>query len=165
MRVVSRWVLHLWARLQRSRRCPDAQLQKIEAAVEAHESLHPGEIRVVVEAGLELDDLLCGLSSRARALELFASLGVWDTEANNGVLIYLLLADQRVEIVADRAAARGAEQAEWDACCRVMEPALARGDISGGVELGLQAVAALLHRRPSAGTDVGNEFSNAPIVL
>lgn len=165
MRTLSRLIRHLWARWRRSRLCPDAQLRRIEAAVSAHESVHPGEVRVVVEAGLDVDDVLGGLLSRARALQLFAELGVWDTEANNGVLIYVLLADHRVEIVADRAAARAAEQAEWDACCRVMEPALARGDVASGVELGLQAVSVLLHRRPTGGADAGNEFSDAPILL
>ncbi len=77
-------------------------LKAIEDAIGLSESTHSGEIRFAVEGALEPHDVWAGKTPRARALEVFARLGVWDTEANNGVLIYLLLADRDVEIVADR---------------------------------------------------------------
>jgi len=85
---------------------PASALARIEAAIAASESRHRGQIRYAVEGALDLRPLLAGQTGRERAIEVFAALHIWDTEENNGVLIYLLLADRDVEIVADRAIAR-----------------------------------------------------------
>jgi len=78
---------------------------------------HSGEIRVAIEGALEPGEVWHGKTPRERALEVFAALGVWDTEANNGVLIYVLLADRDVEIVADRGFNGRVPDSEWQAAC------------------------------------------------
>jgi uncharacterized membrane protein len=98
-----RWFRHVFATRGELRRAFSEQdLDAIERAVDESELSHSGEIRVAVEGALEPGEVWHGKTPRERALEIFAALGVWDTEANNGVLIYVLLADRDVEIVADR---------------------------------------------------------------
>ena len=118
----SRWFRHTFATDGAVRRAfPPAALGRIEAAVDASEQLHSGEIRVAIEGALEPSEIARGKTPRARALEVFAALGVWDTDANNGVLIYVLLADRDVEIVADRGFNGRVAAAEWRAVCENME--------------------------------------------
>src|SRR5687767_441551 len=100
---------------------PAHDLQAIEKAIAKSEKRHGGEIRFAVEAALDVPALLRGQSAHGRALEVFSELRVWDTEANNGVLIYLLLADRDVEIVADRGVNRRVGPQGWEAACREME--------------------------------------------
>ena len=118
MTTLARWLRHgstgSW---HRKRQFPTGTLTRIEAAIHACESLHPGEIRFAVEAALPLSAIWHGLSPRDRALEVFAQHRVWDTEHNNGVLIYVLLADRDVEIVADRGVGNArVPAAEWQSC-------------------------------------------------
>ena len=96
-------------------------LQAIERAIEESERTHSGEVRFAIEAALEPGEVWAGRTPRQRALEVFSALGVWDTEANNGILIYLLLADRDVEIVADRGFNGKVSAAEWSAVCGAME--------------------------------------------
>jgi uncharacterized membrane protein len=103
-----------------------ADLAVIGAAVSASEQTHRGEVRFVAEASLTVAALWRDRSPRQRAAEVFAAEGVWDTEENSGILIYVLLADRRVEILADRGIAARVPQAEWDAICRGMEQASGR---------------------------------------
>ncbi len=148
-------------------RCfPPATLDAIEHAIRQCESRHAGEIRFAVEAALPLAALWRGQTPRERAQEVFSQLRVWDTEHNNGVLIYLLLADHDVEIVADRGVGNARiAQSEWEHCCRVMEPRLAAGHYLDGAVAGVEAVAAVLQRHPPAHADVGNEQSDRPTLL
>lgn len=167
---ISRWarfIRHLIAgRWDTRRRFPPSVLTQIQAAVARCEARHPGEIRFIVEAGLSPADVLAGLSPRDRAIDLFAQYRVWDTEHRNGVLIYVLLADRDVEIVADRGVAGGrVPQSEWEACCRVMEQHFAAGRFAEGAVAGIEAAADLLARHPPDRADVGNELPDAPIVL
>jgi hypothetical protein len=104
-----------------------ADLAAIGQAITASETRHRGELRFVVEAGLPPAALWRDTSPRQRAAELFASERVWDTEENSGILIYVELADRRVEILADRGIAARVAQAEWDAICRAMEQAFGAG--------------------------------------
>ena len=141
-------------------------LRAIEQAVQACEARHGGEIRVAVEDSLPLPDVLRGLTPRQRAIEVFGALGVWNTVHNNGVLIYLLLADRDVEIVADRGAASGeATQAQWDFCCRVMEAQFREGRFHEGVLAGLEALSKVLAYHPPGPPDAGNELPDPPAVL
>lgn len=164
---VARFFSHLLAGRWTTRRSfPKPVLTDIESAVRRCESRHPGEIRFVVEGSLPWADLFDRVSPRQRAIDLFSQLRVWDTEHNNGVLIYVLLADRDVEIVADRAVAGGhVPQTEWEACCRVMETHFAAGDFSAGAIAGIEAVAEVLARHPPERADAGNEMPDAPIVL
>ena len=102
-----------------------AVMAAIELAVQDSESLHRGEIRFAVEGGLDFPALLAGIDARARALDVFAQLRVWDTEENTGVLIYVQWLDRQVEIVADRGIARRVPQAAWDGVCRTIRSVLA----------------------------------------
>ncbi|MFA5082271.1 MAG: TPM domain-containing protein [Hydrogenophilaceae bacterium] len=103
------------------RKLPEAALHRIQSAVASAEKGHSAEIRIAVEATLELPALLRGELARERAVEVFSRLRVWDTEENNGVLLYVLLADHDVEIVADRGVAKRVAQSEWEVICREME--------------------------------------------
>src|SRR4029078_8978323 len=99
------------------RRFPAEVLDSIAAAIAAAETRTSGEVRFVVETALDLPAVLAGVGARDRAVQTFSDLHMWDTEARNGVLIYVLLADRNVEIVADRGAARLIGQADWEGVC------------------------------------------------
>ena len=144
---------------------PGRVLQAIEAAIGESEKRHDAELRFAVEAGLPLADLLRGVSARARAIDVFAQLRVWDTEHNSGVLIYVLLADRAVEIVADRGihACCGAER--WSAVCQRMEAQFAQGRFEAGALEGIVAVSHLLVQHFPRGADHGNELPDRPVLL
>ena len=106
-----RWLRHLLTtRWSARRRFPVAALDALEAAIAAGERQHRGELRVLIEPALDLAQILAGITPRQRAVRAFAELGVWDTAENNGVLLYIGLADRAVEIVADRGYRDGAGQ-------------------------------------------------------
>lgn len=141
-------------------------LENIGHAIKDCEQHHPGEIRFVIEASLHVGAVVAGITPRQRAIEVFAQQRVWDTEHNNGVLIYLLLADRAVEIVADRYVARGrVPQPEWDAACLELQKHFREGHFEAGAVAGVKAVAAILARYPPGPRDVGNELPDAPLLL
>ena len=109
-----------------------AALARIEARVKASEERHGGEIRIYVEAGLPWSYLRRGATPRERAISMFSKLGVWDTEANNGVLIYLLLAEHAIEIVADRGLGRQVDPATWAGIADTMREHFRRGEAACG---------------------------------
>ena len=146
-------------------RFPQSTLNAIEQAVVESEALHNGEIRFAIEAALDFPPLLHGVTSRQRALDVFSLLRVWDTEHNSGVLIYLLLKDRKVEIVADRGIAAKVDQAEWEAVCRDMEKAFRARDFKAGALAGVQDISALLARHFPAGARNPNELPDRPFVL
>jgi uncharacterized membrane protein len=141
-------------------------LGRIEARVAASEKRHSGEIRVMVETGLPLSYLRRGARPRDRAVAMFGKLGVWDTERNNGVLVYLLLAERAIEIVADRGLNRHVAAPEWAAIAESMRSAFQGGDFEGGLTRAIDAVDALLVRHFAAqpGEVDVNELPDAPIV-
>ena len=145
---------------------PPAALARIEARVKESEARHGGEIRVAVEAGLPWSYLRRGATPRERAIAMFAKLGVWDTERDNGVLIYLLLAEHAIEIVADRGLNRHVDPAEWAAIAATMQDAFRRGEFEAGIGRAIDAVDALLVRHfGREGTDADhNELPDAPHV-
>ncbi len=143
---------------------PDA-LDRIAAEVVRAEAMHDGEIRVAIETTLTAGQLWQGLAPRARALQVFSALGVWDTAGNNGVLIYLLLADRSVEIIADRAIAALVPESDWLALCRDIEQRCRDGDIGAACCQAVRGVAVVIARHfPRAGGD-GDELPNQPILL
>ncbi len=125
-------------------------LARIEARVAASEKRHSGEIRVVVEAGLPFSYVRRGATPRQRAVALFGKLGVWDTERNNGVLIYLLLAEHAIEIVADRGLNRVVAADEWAEIAASMQNAFKSGEFEAGLLRAVDAVDALLVRHFAA---------------
>jgi uncharacterized membrane protein len=163
---------HPW---QVKRRFSAQSLQQIEAATTASEVKHTGEIRFVVEAGLHPYEIISKKSPRTRAIELFSLLNIWDTEQNNGVLIYLLLADRDVEIVADRGIDKQVGYDRWDAICHEMEMMFRRGEFEAGVLQGIDAVSAELekhfsiesiqNKRKKTIQRKRNELSDKPLIL
>jgi uncharacterized membrane protein len=144
---------------------PEAALDAIEQAIGEAERSHAGEIRFALEGALELGALLRGQSPRERALAAFSRLGVWDTEHNNGVLIYLLLADRDVEIVADRGVMARVGAAELEAICRVMESAFREGRFEEGVVRGVRALGELLARHFPRQAGERDELPDRPVIL
>lgn len=146
---------------------PKAALDSVTEAIADSERAHSGEIRFAVEASLPWSYLWKNLPARSRAMMVFSKLRVWDTEANNGVLIYVLLADRSVDIVADRGIAVRVAQQQWNAVCDTMRERFHGGDFAGGAIAGVQGVGALLaeHFPERGARDNPNELSNAPAVL
>lgn len=150
---------------QLKRAFPRQTLMAIEHAIKASETAHVGEIRFVVEGVLDGMPLFKGQTARDRAIDIFSQLRIWDTEHNNGLLIYLLLADRAVEIVADRGINRKVDAQEWESICRQMETAFQQGNYQGGVLTGIQAVTQqLIKHFPASGADQ-NELPDKPVVL
>ena len=150
---------------QVGRAFPRSSLNKIEQAIKASETAHVGEIRFAVEGALDGAPLFKGQSARDRAIDLFSQLRVWDTQHNTGVLIYLLLADRAVEIVADRGIDAKVDAQEWSKVCHQMEAAFRQSNFEGGVVSGVQAVTQhLVEHFPAQGRD-GNELPDTPVVL
>jgi uncharacterized membrane protein len=162
MRVLS----HLLAsRSTLSRRFPSHALSAIEDAIEASERQHRAEIRVAIEVGLDLGDLWRVRTARERALEVFAELGVWNTSERNGVLIYILLAERDVEIVADRGLDGHVGDGEWQRVCTVMEREFVQGRWRDGVLVGIEAATKILTREFPADGVSRNEQLDRPAIL
>jgi uncharacterized membrane protein len=157
---------HLWTTgaLAR-RRFPVATLSAIEARVAQGETLHAAEVRVVIEPAFDLAMLRAGLDPRERARQVFGEQRVWDTEGNNGVLLYVLLADRRVEIVADRAAARLVPDREWQRVCEALAAHYARGEYLHGTLHAVDAMHRLLAPWFPPGRTNPDELPNRPVVL
>lgn len=146
-----------------SRALPAASLAKIEEAIGKAEQRHGGELRFAVEAALDPISILRGETARERALEVFAELGVWDTEQNNGVLLYLLLADRDVEIVADRGFNGKVQPFEWEGVCRAMEAHLAAGEYAEAICEGIERISVLVARHFPARPGAPNELPDRPV--
>jgi len=144
---------------------PRAVLDAVEAAVAAGERTHRGQLRFVVEAELTTPQLWAGLSSRQRALEVFSGMRVWDTGENNGVLVYVQLADHKVEIIADRGIQRHVGDERWRAICREMEHHFKRDDFQQGSVVAVEKISAeLAFYFPVEGVQ-SNEQSDKPVMM
>jgi uncharacterized membrane protein len=137
----------------------------IEKTITESERLHDGELRFAVEAGLEWHELLRGVTPRDRAIDVFSRLRVWDTEHNSGVLIYLLLADRRVEIVADRGIHAHVGVSGWREICLQMEQRFRAGAFEQGVVEGIAAISLVLQQHFPAREANPNELPDTPVVL
>ena len=143
---------------------PKTVLRAIEEAITVSEHTHLGELRFVVEANMPVQGVWRDQSPRARAIELFSQLRVWDTEHNSGVLIYVQLIDRRVEIVADRGINARVGEAFWRSVCCRMEAAFREGQFESGALLALNDITAVLNEHfPSSG-DNPDELPNAPLI-
>ena len=163
---IKRIIKHLSvSRAAMSRTFPRASLKRIEETIAEVELTHAGQIRFAVESALDIKPLFAGQTARERAIEVFSHLRVWDTEHNNGVLIYLLLADRDVEIIADRGVHSMLGQAIWEDTCKEMEAAFRRGQFEEGVIAGIRSVGAHLARHyPHSGKKI-NELPDKPILI
>jgi uncharacterized membrane protein len=163
---LARALKHLFsARAVTRARFPASVEQAISAAIQQAEARTSGEIRFAIETALEIEDLWAGVEPRERALRVFAQLRVWDTELRNGVLIYVLMADRDVEIVADRGAAARISPIEWEAACRLMESHFREGRYREGALAGVEAVGGLLEREFPSRSDNRDELPNQPALL
>ena len=140
-------------------------LARIEQAIKAGEATHSGQIRFVVEGALDGAPLFRNQPARERALDVFSRLRIWDTAHNNGVLIYLLLADRDVEIVADRGIDAKVGAAGWEKVCGAMEKEFRAGLFEHGVIKGIQEVSRLMARHFPAEPGGSNELPDAPVML
>ncbi|HZH43137.1 MAG TPA: TPM domain-containing protein [Lysobacter sp.] len=150
-----------------ARMFPEASVQRIADAIAEGERRHRGEVCFAVEAALPPAAVWAGMDARARALEVFSQLRVWDTEANNGVLLYLLLADHRIEIVADRGFHDRVGADDWRAICAAIEQRLRAGRAEEAVLHGIAAITDCVARHfPRAeGEHDHNELPDRPHVL
>ena len=142
-------------------------VERLHARVQASELKHSGEVRVCVEAGLPLAYLRRNTTARERAVALFGELRVWDTEANNGVLIYLLFAEHKIEIVADRGLNRLVSAEQWQELLAGMAAAFKAGEFEAGLMQAIDIVDALLaqHFPLREGEVNPNELPDAPLVI
>lgn len=144
---------------------PPRVLAAIERTIKAGEATHSGQVRFVVEGALDGAPLFRGQSARERALDVFSQLRIWDTAHNNGVLIYLLLADRDVEIVADRGIDAKVGSAGWEKICKAMETDFRAGNFEGGVTGGIEAVSKQLAAHFPRHGGNKNELPDAPVVI
>lgn len=161
-----RLVRHLFTDHQSvARAFPPEAMKAIEKAIGEEERRHGGQLRVAVEASLPISDLVHGVGSRERAIGWFGRLRMWDTEHNAGVLIYLLLADRRVELIADRGIHSKVGTAAWEAICGEMQQEFARGQFERGAVIGVRAVSDLLAEHFPPTGEGRNELPDKPVVL
>jgi uncharacterized membrane protein YgcG len=161
-----RWLQHLttppWA-LRRS--FPPSTLTAIDAACAASERTHRAEIRCAVETVLSLDQLWRGVSSAERAVEVFAQLHMWDTAENNGVLLYVLLAERKIEIVADRGFSEYVAAAQWRGICTEMEAAFGTGQYEAGALAAMDRIGAIARQHFPLRDGDRNELPNTTVLL
>ena len=166
---IGRLIRHATATHWRTRMLfPTATLDAIEQAIKRAELTHAGEIRFAIETALTPKHILNDVAPRAHALEVFSHLRVWDTDSNNGVLVYVQLADRNVEIVADRGFQGRVSPAEWEAVCRLMEEHFRAGRFQVGAIAGVDAIGNLLARHFPHGTGKGahaNQLPDRPTML
>ncbi|MEO6234204.1 MAG: TPM domain-containing protein [Thermomonas sp.] len=163
---LTRLMRHLFTADARSR-FPAVDMDRIAAAIAEGERRHHGEVCFAVESTLPLGQILRGVQARARAESAFARLRVWDTAANNGVLLYLLLADHRIEIVADRGLRELVSDAQWRGVCQLLEERLRSGDHADAVIAAINEVGNLLaaHFPQVPSTADVDELPDHPVFL
>lgn len=161
-----RWLRHLFDFDGARRRFPSATLDAIQRAIKASEHRHLGEIVFAVENVLPLSDVWRRVGARERAHEAFGQLRVWNTERNTGVLVYVLLADHAIEIVADRGIAAKVAEGEWREVCVLIQRHFVAGDYERGALAGVEAVTAILARHfPADGRRNADELPDRPVLL
>lgn len=162
-----RFYKHLFTTRAAGRKAfPADALQAIQSVIAEGEKLHRAEIRFAVEAALPLQSVLESHTSRRRANELFARYRIWDTEENSGVLIYVNLADHKVEIITDRNVERALKADDWQAVCKTMTQGFAQGNYRDSTLAALHQLNGLLQEHfPANGSSASNELSNKPLVL
>jgi uncharacterized membrane protein len=162
----SRWFKHLFTSPWAWRRAfPQATLDAIEAAIRQSETRHSGEIRFAIETSLAPAWAWRGMSGRERAVEMFSHLRVWDTAENSGVLVYLLLAEHNIEIVADRGIAARVNQAQWEAVAQAMEAAFRQGEFARGALEGIRQIDALLTLHFPSTAHNPDELADRPVII
>jgi hypothetical protein len=159
-----RWLRHLCGETLAQRYFPPRVLDAIQQAIAAGERTHGGQVCFAVEGGLPIATLWRGATPRECAAQAFARLRVWDTQHNSGVLVYVLLAERAIEIVADRGVAAQVGADTWKSICIQMQERFAAGEFEAGAVAGVAAVSTLLARHfPASGG--GNELPDRPVLM
>ena len=142
-------------------------MARLQQAIAEGEATHRGEVRLIVESALPLRKIRRGMSTRQRALDLFGTFRVWDTEENNGVLLYINVADRKLEIIADRAAAQRIGDPHWQTVAGVAQQAFKQGEFERGVSEAVGSIHRALAKAfpPDANQERRNELSDAPVVI
>ncbi len=164
----SRMTRHFMASQRRTHKLFSGDtMERLQQAIAAGEATHRGELRLIVESALPLRKVRRGMGTRQRALDLFGTFRVWDTEENNGVLLYINVADRKIEIIADRAASQRIGDPHWQTVCSVAQEAFRAGDFERGATEAIEAIhRALTTAFPADALAVRrNELSDAPVVL
>jgi uncharacterized membrane protein len=166
MNRLKRLIHHLQTTSTTGRRLfPEPTLKAIEAAIAAGEKMHRAEIRVVVEPALQAGQVWREMTARERARELFSDYSIWDTEENCGILVYVNLADHKVEIISDRGVTKVLEKHEWQAICHTMTRGFSIGDFHGSTLAALEQMNGMLQERFAKDGRAGRELSNRPLIL
>ena len=162
---IARLFRHRWQDDAR-RAVPRDLVDRLAQRVAASEKRHSGEIRIYVEAGLPTSYVMRDATARERAVAMFGKLRVWDTEQNNGVLVYLLLAERAIELVADRGLTARVPDAEWQSIVATMRDAFRAGRFEEGLNQAVDAVTALLvqHFPLAEGATNSNELPDEPVL-
>ncbi|MGH8040680.1 MAG: TPM domain-containing protein [Rudaea sp.] len=163
---IARTLRHLFAEGSARRHFPPRVLDSIQQAIAAGERRHQDQVCFAVEGALPLRELWHGHTPRERARRAFAHLRVWDTQHHSGVLIYVLLADRAIEILADRGIAAKVDEAEWQSICAQMQQHFAAAEFERGAIEGVNAVSDILARHfPADASTRANELPDRPVVL
>lgn len=169
MSPVLRWMRHAWLDAGDAQRLLSPQgLQRLQTRIIHSEEHHQGELRICVEGGLPWSWLWRGLSARERAIDLFSQLRVWDTAHNNGVLIYLLLADRRIEIVADRGLHGHVPEGTWESLIDELQGHCCAGRFEDGLNHAIDRLDALMRTHwplPACRTLNPNELPDTIVLL
>jgi uncharacterized membrane protein len=166
MKIFSRLLKHGFTTASAGKRAfPPSTLKSIEAAIADGEKLHGAEVCLIVEHSLSCKAVLRHTTARQRAIELFSQHRIWDTEDNCGVLVYVNLADRKVEIVADRALAQHIPKEEWRAVCNTMTRGFAQGEFRDSSAAAMTQLNHLLESHFPATGNHSNQLPNKPIVL
>ena len=144
---------------------PETTLQAIQEVITAGEKLHRAEVQLIVEPSLPLSEIWEGTSSRERAIELFSTHRIWDTEENSGILIYIDLADHQVEIVADRGIDHITTSDEWRSICQTMTSGFAQGNYHDSAIAALKLLNDILHDHLPDLEGQPDQLPNRPIIL
>jgi uncharacterized membrane protein len=165
LQTLKRLARHSWYGSSDAKRAvPRALQRKIQSLIQTSEAQHNGQIRVCVEAALPLSYIWRGLAARARAVMLFGKLRVWDTERNNGVLIYVLLAERKIEIIADRGLTQHVDHKTWHAVISEMRVAFKAKQFDEGLSFAISQVSQhLITHFPDASVHP-NELPDAPVI-
>ena len=163
---IARIIKHAVSSHMARRMFPPTALDAIQKAIAAGEARHQGQICFAIEGALPFGDVMRNRSARQRAHEVFAHLRVWDTQHNSGVLIYVLVADHAIEILADRGIAARVPESDWAAICARLRERFLAGDFLAGAINGVSAVSDILAQHfPADGTRVANELPDRPVIL
>lgn len=166
MTMLQRVFKHFFTLPLQARRCfPAASLERIQAAIARSEHQHRGEIRFLVEHGLDLGDVLRGVTPRQRAVEHFSRLNIWDTEDNTGILVYVLLADRDIEILADRGINKKVPQPQWDSICLRLRQAFLARQYEQGVLDAIDTMTRLLVQHFPPDQSNPDELPNRPVLM